>query len=666
MNIFKLFAASLAAAACLSPPIAAQPPTPAAAPAAHASQPGAAPGAGQIPIEALAAPAYLTDPALSGDGNRIAARLTMNDSEWIGIWDLRDPQGTRPRLLREHDYDVRWLKWAGSGRLLLGVVIRRRVEGFDIPLTRIISLDVATWQVTPMNTGEGIFGDDVIFVDPQGTYALVSTQPTINEYPAVVRIDLATGRSTTIQRPHEGIWNWYADPSGVVRAGVDYSNDRVTLYYRSAPDQHLRRIDSRRYPQDGSVIDMIRFVGNTDRGIVVTNAVTGRFAVYDYDFTSDTRGDAIFEHPQADVTSAIVGEDGHVAGVAYEDERRRIHWIDPEYQQVQAVIDRALPGKINLILTRADNGNRFLIWSSAADDPGTYYVYDRSAHRIEAFANPYEGLTNSHFAPVRPVTYRSRDGIDIPGYLTLPPGGPDRNLPLILMPHGGPFARDSWDFDPWVQFLASRGYAVLQANFRGSTGYGRAYVERGFGQWGSGMIDDLEDGVDWLAREGIIDPHRVCVMGASYGGYAALWAPIRHPDRYRCAISYAGVSDVRAILRYDSRLFAAPRYSREWRRRVEGEERTDLSLISPLQQAARMTVPLLIAHGELDDTVPVSQSHDLVRALTRPGAAVESVFYPQESHGFVRPADSIDFLRRVEAFLARYNPATAPPAASPH
>jgi dipeptidyl aminopeptidase/acylaminoacyl peptidase len=393
--------------------------------------------------------------------------------------------------------------------------------------------------------------------------------------------------------------------------------------------------------------------------------VTGRFGVYEYDFATDTRGAAIFEHPEVDAVAAVMGENGRVDGVAYEDDRRRIRWLNPDLQRVQANIDRALPGKDNLILSRSSDGNRVLIFSSAADDPGTYYVYDRATHRIEGFAGPYDGLANRRFAPVRPIRFHNRDGAEIPGYLTLPPDRGERNLPLILMPHGGPFARDSWSFDPWVQFLAARGYAVLQVNFRGSTGYGRSYVERGFGQFGSGMIDDLEDGVDWLAQEGMIDPHRVCVMGASYGGYAALWAPIRHPDRYRCAISFAGVTDVRSMLRYDNRLFVAPRYSREWRRRIEGEERADLSLISPLQQAARLSLPVLIAHGAQDRNVPVAQSRDLVRALTRAGTNhhVESVFYPEEAHGFSKPEDSVDFLTRVEAFLARHNPADPAPAA---
>jgi len=623
----------------------------------------AGPTASRIPIEALAQPAFLTWPDLSPDGTRIAARVKVGGRDSIGVWDLRDPPGSQPRLWPQTDYELRWLRWAGPNRLLLGAQLERMAEGIEFTISRIVSLDVASGQAVPLNTGHGISGDDVIFVDPQGAFALVSAQPSATEYPNVLRIDLATGRSTIVERGREAIWDWFADSNGVVRAGVDYSRNRVTFYYRSGAGARLRQIDSRRYPQDGSVIDRIRFIGDSEHGIVVTNAVTGRFGVYDYDFATDTRGEPIFEHPVADVTAAIIGQDGHVDGVTFEDDRPQIHWINPDLQRIQAAIDRALPGKVNMMLDRSEDRNRFLIWSGGADDPGAYYVYDRAARRMDGFAHPYESLDGHAFAGVRPIRFRGRDGTEIPGYLTLPRGGSERNLPLVLMPHGGPFARDSWDFDPWVQFLADRGYAVLQVNFRGSTGFGRAYVERGTGQFGSGMIDDLEDGVDWLVQQGIADARRVCIMGASYGGYAALWAPIRHPERYRCAISFAGVTDVRAILRYDARLFSAPRYSREWRRRIEGEERTDLSLISPLQQAARLTTPVLIAHGDQDRVVPVSQSRNLVRALTRAGTPPESVFYPQAAHGFTKPQDGIDFLQRVEAFLSRHNPAAPAPTA---
>jgi dipeptidyl aminopeptidase/acylaminoacyl peptidase len=652
----------LAAAAAFAAPLPAQeaPPTVASGAAAPATNPAAAPQ--RIPAEALADLPFIRSPILSPDGNRMAARLTAQGKNWIGIYDLRlNFEQQRPLMVEWGDYDVTWMRWAGNDRLIFGIQVIRPVPMLDmeLPVTRAGSLDLRTGVTTPLTGGGGILGDDVIFVDPGGAYVLLSSQDSLVDYPSVDRIDLATGRKTLVQSSRPGVWNWFADAAGVVRVGVDYGERRTRFYYRSGAGQDLRRIDAPRSGQEGSVIDTVRFAASGDGGVIVTNEVTGRFAVYEFNFATGTRGAAILELPEVDVDSLVTSQGGGLLGVSYEDDRPRMHWIDPELRRIQGIVDRALPGKVNLILDRSNDSAKFLIWSSAADDPGTYYLYDRAARQIHGFASPYGRLNDYRFADVRVVSYRSRDGLTIPAYLTLPPGRPERGLPLVVMPHGGPFARDSWGFDPQVQFLASRGYAVLQPNFRGSTGYGRAHVERGFGQWGTGMINDMEDGIQWLAGQGIADPARVCIMGGSYGGYAALWAPIRNPQLYRCAISFAGISDVRAMLRYDSRLGTATRYSRAWRRRVEGESGSDLAAISPLQQVARARVPLLIAHGEKDRNVPPSQSRNLVRALSRAGTAVESVFYPQAVHGFTRPEDSADYLRRIEAFLARHNPADA-------
>ncbi len=633
------------------------------APAALAQAPAAvaqgAPASAStlIPIEAFGDLPFLSDPTLSPDGRQIAARIFVGGHERIGIWDATGER-QRPRVIAVGDFQLRWVRWAGDNRLLVSVQTTVTIYGMSVPISRVLSYDLGTRRNILLGDVNGLLGDDVIFVDPAGRYILLSAQEQVTTYPSVQRIDLATGAATEVQRPRSGVWRWFADENGVVRAGVDYRERALRLYYRSAAGEELRRIATGGHASDESVIDTIRFLSNADRGVVVTNSETGRFAVYEYDFANDTRGPALYQNDEVDVGSTIIGRDGTLDGVVYEDDRRRVHWIDPEMRRLQERIDRTFAGKTNIILGSSRDGNRTLLWSGGADDPGTYYVFDRAARRMEAFASPHERLYGRAFAPVRPVRYTSRDGLTINGYLTLPPGRAERGLPLIVMPHGGPFARDSWDFDPEVQFLASRGYAVLQPNFRGSTGYGRAFVERGYGQFGTGMIDDIEDGVEWLIGQGIANRARVCIMGASYGGYAALWAPIRSPERYRCAISLAGVTDIRAMLRYDSRMMAAPRYAREWRRRVEGEERTDLAAISPLQQAARLRVPLLIAHGERDTNVPPSQSRQLVAALRRTGAAnVDSVFYPKAEHGFTEPADSIDYLRRVEAFLARHNPA---------
>lgn len=620
------------------------------------------PDPARIPVEAFGELPFLVQPALSPDGGRIAARLTVNDEQRIGIWTVGAPAEQRPRLISPGEYGLRWFRWAGEQRLLFGVRATVLVMGLTIPVSRVVSYDLQTNRSALLGGATGFMGDDVIFVDPAGRYVLLSAQERPSSYPAVQRIDLATGAAVEVQPPRTGVWNWFADENGVVRAGVDYDQRRYRLYYRRTAEAPLQRIETRRYSTDNSVIDLIRFAGSADRGFVLTNAATGRFALYEYDFVNDARGAAVFEHPEVDVLSVIEGEGGRIDGVNYEDDRPRVHWLNPEMQRLQAQIDRTFPGKTNRILSTSRDRNRVLLWSGAADDPGAYYLFDRQARRMENFAAPLERLSGHRFASVRPVRYTSRDGLTINGYLTLPPGRPERGLPLIVMPHGGPFLRDSWTFNTDVQFLASRGYAVLQPNFRGSTGYGRDFVERGYGQIGTGMIDDIDDGVEWLIHEGIADRARVCIMGGSYGGYAALIAPIHSPSRYRCAISMAGIGDVRAMLRYDRRMLAATRYSRDWQHRIEGEDRIDLDAISPLRHAAQLRVPVLIAHGERDTNVLPSQSRDMVAALTAAGAQVESVFYPKAGHGFSNPEDSIDFLRRVEAFLARHNPADAPPA----
>jgi len=503
----------------------------------------------------------------------------------------------------------------------------------------------------------GGFGDEAIFVDPAGRYVLLSTQTSFTTTPSVQRIDLATGAMVEVQPRRYGVWTWFADAQGVVRVGVDYGERRTRIYYRATPTAPLTRIETRRNLRDGSVIDAVRFFAGSDRGIIVTNSETGRFALYDYDFATDTRGAVLFEHPEVDIHTTIFAADGSVDGVFYEDDRPRVRWLNPAMARLQEELDRTFPGKTNLIVNRSRDGNRVLFSSASADDPGAYYVFDRAARRMEPFASPYAKLQGSSFAPVRAVSYQSRDGLTIRAYLTLPPGRPERGLPLVVLPHGGPFLRDSWTFDPAAQFLASRGYAVLQPNFRGSTGYGRDFVERGYGQLGGGMIDDIDAGVDWLAEQGTIDGARVCIMGSSYGGYAAIWAAMRSPRRYRCAISWAGPSDLGAILRYDNQYIVARRYRRDRRLQLRGEEGTDLDDVSPLRQAERLSVPLLIGHGNADIRVPVSHSRDLVRALERRRAAnVESVFYGKSGHQFATTEDSADFMRRVEAFLARHNP----------
>ncbi len=652
---FRRFGAG-AVAFVLSSALPAQAPAPApAAPAAVAAP------AGPISIEDFAQLPFLSDALLSPDGTRIAGRVSRGGSETIAIWTLSAGADQVPQRIAVAGN--RAFEWASDSRLLISVNTVIVIVGggtlLPVPMQRVMSYDLESRKLTPLGSEAG-FQQSVIFVDPAGRYVLLSNQARLDRSPNVLRVDLATGESVEVQPRQVGVWSWFADGNGAVRVGIDYGERRTRIYYRADAQAPLRLLETRRNSEDDSVVDLVRFIDNTGRGYIVTNAGTGRFGIYDYDFATNTRGAALFEHPEVNVIRGIFNRTGSLDGVAYEDDRPRVRWLNPEMARLQQRIDRTFPNHTNVIVNRSRDGNRVLIFSSAADDPGTYYVFDQAGRRMELFGSPYDELAGRSFAPVRAVSYRSRDGLTINGYLTLPPGGPERGLPLVVLPHGGPFLRDSWTFNPEVQFLASRGYAVLQPNFRGSTGYGRAFVERGYGQVGGGMIDDIDDGVDWLVQQGIANRSRVCIMGSSYGGYAAIWGAMRSPGRYRCAISLAGPSDLRAMVRHDVRYLLARRYARQWRQRIEGEERGDLNAVSPVRHPELLRVPVLIAHGEQDINVPPNHSRRLVRALERAGATVESVFYPKSGHGFTDAAELADYMRRVEAFLGRHNPADMP------
>ena len=520
----SLLAAALAAAA---PPAA----------AIQATAPGAV-GAERLAVETYAERPFLSSPLLSPDGTRIAARVSGGELEMIGIWRLSDSRDAEPQSVPVSN--VESFAWAGPDRLLVTsayIAIHVTPTAWLIgPARRVVIHELSSGKTLPIAEDSAAL-QEIIFVDPAGRYLLASRLGRRDQYPGVDRIDLGTGAAVRVQEPVRGVWSWFADNRGIVRVGIDYGERRTRIYYRADAAGALQRLETRQDLLENSVVDLVRFVSDDGRGVMGTNAATGRFAIYEYDFGAAARGAPLFEHDEVDVTGAVFAADGGLDGVLYEDDRPRVRWINPAMAQLQARLDAALPGKTNIVVNSSADGNRMLIFSFAADDPGTYYVFDRAASRLEIFASPYARLQGQAFAPVRPVSYRSRDGLTIRGYLTLPPGRAERGLPLVVLPHGGPFVRDSWTFNPEVQFLASRGYAVLQPNFRGSTGYGRDFVERGYGQFGGGMIDDIDDGVDWLVSEGIANASRVCIMGSSYGGYAAIWAAMRSPQRYRCAIS---------------------------------------------------------------------------------------------------------------------------------
>jgi len=608
-------------------------------------------------IADFAQPPSAVGAQLSADGKLLAARAWTGETSRILIFDAANPSSPA-RAFPLGKADVTSISWAGGSRLLLRVRRYEQIYEQVYPITRLVIVDVATGasRVADPNN-RGLLGGDVLYTDPDGQTALVASQDSILQTPAVKRVDLATGKAVVVEKPRPDVWDWYADSDGVVRGGLAYDERSWRLYYRDAAGGPLRVIKGKFDKNSDSSVDRFTF-GQGGTGTIVTNERTGRFAVYHYDFKTSALGEPIFEDAQVDVTG-VWGDrwSGDVAGIEYENDRKRFLWLDPGLKKVQGMLDRALPNKVNEIVTRSRDRSKLLIYSSSASDPGTYFLLDQKTLKMNPVYSPMERIDPELMAPTTSISHKSRDGLQIPAYLTLPKGGSTKQLPLIVMPHGGPFLRDSWEYDPFVQFLASRGYAVLQPQFRGSTGYGKSFVEMGYGQWGRAMQDDLDDGLDHLVKNGTADPKRVCIVGASYGGYAALWGAIRNPERYRCAASLAGVTDLDAQLKANRKSFSATRYFREWRTKVAGEQKVDLATVSPLQQASRLKVPVLIGHGEKDEVVPVRQGRALVETLKGRGADVTSAFYPKSGHNLEGEGDLADFLGRLEAFLKKNNPA---------
>ncbi len=625
----------------------------AAVPAWTYAQAPAAPA--KIAVSDFAQLPQLRWPLLSPDGKRIATRATIKGSTKIVLLDA-DKSERVVGTFTLGDVNVSALRWAGNARLLLTLQATQEIEGEDVAYLRLIAIDTASGAsrfIDPKS--RGIYAGDVIYADPTGQWALVVSQDSIYDYPSVKRANLATGAATVVEKARDNVWDWYADDKGIVRAGIAYVGRRWTVWYREKAEDKLRALRGKFAKDDDSAVDRIIF-GPAGSGWIVTNERTGRFGLYEYDLKTGTMGETVFEHPQVDLDEVHYDPlTGTIEAVEYEDDRPRVTWFDADMKALQTKLDRAIPESVNIPVGWSDDNKRALIWSSSASDPGRYFLLDRAASKMHLIMEPYPQIDPDMLAPVKLVRYQARDGLSLPAFLTLPRGKEAKGLPLIIFPHGGPFARDHWEYDSSVQFFANRGYAVLQPQFRGSIGYGKDFVTRGFGEWGRKMQDDLDDGVDWLAKTGQVDPKRVCIVGFSYGGYAAMWGAIRNPERYRCAVSRAGPSDLPAMMRYDRKQFAATRYFREYRKKFPSED--ELKAVSPINYPDRFKVPVLIGHGEQDTNVPPKQSRKMVEALQKSGANVTPVFYKDSEHSFSSSKDMEDWMKRLEAFLARYNPA---------
>lgn len=628
----------------------------------------------RIAVDDFVDAGFLRGPMLSPDGEQMMFRETLNKKTFIGIKRLEASKINHIAVPEKNH--LKWYRWAGPNQALISISSTGFLDGELVPVSNLIRYDLQKNEMVRLGRKtQGIIGDDVLYVDPDGVYILLALQKTIYDYPGVFRVELADNSLTEIVKPQSNIWQWIADDRGIVRMGISYAGRTTKIYYRRANDAKFELIskikdNADEESQKNDLLEVVRVVSGKDDGYVLSNKETGRFALYKFNYLTREIGEKVFDHAENDLTSFWLNDDGSaLEAVTYTDDRDRIVWFDETYKKRQRSLEKALPGQEVWLQSRSRDGNRTIVYTTSPTDPGSYFLYDAAAKRLDRFAGLNEKLDPAQLSVTKYVRYPARDGLTIPAYLTLPVGRKPSKLPLIILPHGGPFGvRDTLDFSMEVQFLANRGYAVLQPNFRGTSSYGEEYYKRGEGQIGRAMQDDLDDGMDWLVKEGTVDPARVCIVGSSYGGYAAIWGIIRNPERYRCAASFAGVTDWKPQLRFD-RKYLESRYHREWQNQVRGEKEFDLDSVSPVKLAAKLDRPLLLTHGDEDSNVPFSQYKSMVEALKKVGKSVETHVYEGEGHGFNNPDNEKDWLTRLETFLAKHNPAdgtgATPPSPAP-
>jgi dienelactone hydrolase len=373
-----------------------------------------------------------------------------------------------------------------------------------------------------------------------------------------------------------------------------------------------------------------------------------------YSWGGPGAGAALFENPSYDIEDVLLDErNARVTGVTYIDDAPRTSYFDPALQHVQTTLEKAFPGQSVSILSKDDSGTSFVIRTEGPKNPPVLSLYTTSNHQVNEIEEAYPSLKPADLGEMKPYPYKARDGLDIHAYLTLPPGRDPHNLPTVIFAHGGPEARDYVQFDWWAQFMASRGYAVLQPNFRGSSGYGSNFVKAGDGEWAGKVQTDVQDGVRKLIADGVTDPKRICIVGASYGGYMALAGATFSPDLYACAISFAGLSDLRRML-YTGTTFESESDT-IWKRRIGADvDSNKQDSASPAKFAAQVKAPVLLIHSDKDTTVPIEQSQIEERALKEAGKPVEFVTLQGEDHYLEFGNTRTQLLREIERFLAAH------------
>lgn len=633
-------------------------------PAASAPAPGTAVAAPRAkpPIDAFGRLPSVQNLALSADGTRLAYTLDVGDGRYVSVYSLSEQ---RPLLAyRLGDVKLRDIRWADADRLLLYTSATASImelsgprrewmmlQVCDVTKRGCRPLDFRTRDKLTLNTVWGtqfvrrIDGRSVLFTHGIRVESLTK--------PALFRVDLESLQTKIVEQGDVSSGGWLVGSDGAVAAAIRYSEDARRWTVLAMRDGAWREVAGGQ-----SDVETPRLVGLAPDGdSPIATFLEDGATVWkvlkpaDGSWTMPYGDEAARARPLVDELNGRLIGYGDASNVRY-------RFVDPEFQhRWDSIVKTFGEGARVSLESWSEDFGAVAVRVFRRNVPPEYHVMDWATRHTRPIGAEYAGVDVA--GDVRALTYRAADGFEVPSVLTLPPGREPKSLPLVVLPHGGPAARDTPDFDWWAQALASRGYAVLQPNFRGSSLSWR-FISAGFGEWGRKMQTDLSDGVRHLASAGTIDPRRVCIVGGSYGGYAALAGAALDTGVYRCAIAVAGVSDPGRFLAWAdyARGRGDGRSMRWWQRFMgaSGPKDPSLAAISPVQHADAVTIPVQLIHGKDDTVVPFEQSEAMYRALQKLGKPVELVALKHEDHWLSRSETRTQMLQASIAFLEKNNP----------
>ncbi|MEM7016888.1 MAG: S9 family peptidase, partial [Pseudomonadota bacterium] len=607
------------------------------------------------------------DIRVSPDGSKFLMLRPIGGTNHLSVMDMEKKETKLVLAAKKEEFTLRWCQWANNERILCSALADSGgspfigIAGFKITRLMAINYDGSNFlllrrrlRASDQYRINSQLQDGLLSILPDNpAEVLIQVDRDKQNYPSVYRLNIYNNKATRVLKYKTGILRWYNDWQGNIRLGIGIQRNKpVAMAVNS--EGSTQRLDI-----SGLVKDLppsVLGITPDGAGAYVSAYTPGsdRLGLHIVDLATAKLRETLVADPVYDFSGQIFQTDTvePIAATWFRDEPQ-YKWFDDRWEKIYSDISQSIPNvSIRLVSANRDR-TKLVIQTSAHNKVPHWYIYDHKARQLISFGEDYILPKNMKLASVKPITYKARDELEIHAYLTLPSSyQPDMKLPTIIFPHGGPFARDAQIFNYWLQFMAMKGYAVLQPNFRGSAGYGNVFLTACFKEWGKAMQTDVLDGLDWLIQEGITDPEKVCIVGGSYGGYVALTAAWQTPEKFKCGVSFAGVADLPSLVR-NLRFFQLGELTID-RIAESFKDFREIDQLSAMEHIEKISIPLLLVHGDIDRRVPINQSRNFVKKLE--GRQVDYQYIEQTGgdHHLSLEEHRLEFFTALDKFLNKH------------